>query len=482
MWSPVPKPKVIRRPRPLETFNHRRRKLVKRKNPLEFKPENHFGNRYFGIRHSDITEYLEQQIPSHAFAPVNFKAGLPTKGAKVCQHVRPSTAPAAVPWFGRQSSDVSDWLRKLPPAHLGSDPDNKPLPYFPTKSSIVTDNRWQTRDFSPLPNPLWHYWADRPSSAPLATSPNQVQFGTILDAIKKCKPKPKQQKSADQAPQSGAPTPKSERSNPGSRAETPETPTQSRPCSATGGKRSGTATPQPGATTPRDQELPLKSCQCGKRQAGGGSTTGSVTGKAMHLDMSTLCKVCNCEKAQMTPRSMTARSQQSTPRSPKQPETPPIAESNNEFSTKQCAGNGGSSSSSRVGTPRQGSACSTSTSNSVSVVGSPRPGIPKIGEKNSKLGVHSQRPPTCPTKGTIAKQRAHPRPRIPPVPFNEVIRNSRKAPESNQDYMKNATSARNWASSDELQLMSPDYYATKSLWQDKFQKQQKEGPWPVTVH
>ncbi|BBN00903.1 hypothetical protein MPTK1_2g03000 [Marchantia polymorpha subsp. ruderalis] len=479
MWSPAPKPKVVRRP--LDSFNHQRPKLKKKKNPLEYRPENHRGHRYFGIRHSDITDYLEKIVPSHAFAPANINAGPPTNFGKgrLNEQARPSTAPAAIPWFGRTSTDVSDWLRQLPPAHLGADPDDKPLPHFPTRSSIVTDNRWQTKDFPPVPNVLWHYWSDRPSSAPLATAPQQVQFQTIIDAIRKNKPKPKDGAAVtSEALPSGsnAPTPRSARGG-SPAANAPPTncgngtephpggePDKGADAAAAGLKLPGfssrPATPLAGAGDAFTPDASSQFCQCGKLPAGAGGSPKSVaSGRDPEFGGYSSARLCSsCGK----PPDPGAPSPSPSPRSPKRPETPQSAEKGvNKLVIPEPA-LGGITARSAAGTPR--------------------PHTPRLGDK--KPAASSQRPPPSPI---ITRQRGSPLvcQRHPPAPFHEVITNSKKAPavqDSSNDANAKTNGNLDGATAEDLRRMNPDSFATKVVWQDKFRKHNKGNPWAIRAY
>ncbi|KAG6555311.1 hypothetical protein Mapa_003354 [Marchantia paleacea] len=472
MWSPAPKPKVVRRP--LDNFNHQRPKLKKKKNPLEYRPENHRGHRYFGIRHSDITEYLEKIVPSHAFSPSNINAGPPTNYGKgrLGEQARPSTSPAAIPWFGRTSTDVSDWLRQIPPAHLGADPDDKPLPHFPTRSSIVTDNRWQTKDFPPVPNVLWHYWSERPSSAPLATAPQQVQFQTILDAIQRNKPKPKTSPLTPEPVQSGCnnPTPRSARGNPASHVlptscgNGPEThrsvENDKGPDSSAAGFSSRPGTPIAGTGDAFAPDVSSQFCQCGKLPSGGGGSPKSVaSGKRPDSSGFTLARICSCGK----PPDPAAASQEPSPRSPKRSETP------------QSAADKGVNKS-VIPEPAHGGGTARSAA------GIPRPQTPKLREKKSATS--SQRPPPSPI---ITRQRGSPLvcQRQPPVPFHEVITNSKKAPamqESSNDANAKTNGNIDGATAEDLKLMNPDTFATKVVWQDNFRKHNKGNPWAIRAY
>ncbi|CAM6095485.1 unnamed protein product [Calypogeia fissa] len=187
MWAPHPRGRIIRRPQP--DFSHHRSRIQRRpaqQELLDSVPDPRGNYKYFGIHRSDITDHLKITVPSHAFHPSLVGESPPIvrgRGPR-CVKRRPETAPAATVWFGRTCSDVSDWLRYRPPAHLGLDPDNKPLPSYPTSSSLVTDPKWQTKEFPALPNVLWHWWKERPSSVPLATKPQQVKFDTLVGALK----------------------------------------------------------------------------------------------------------------------------------------------------------------------------------------------------------------------------------------------------------------------------------------------------------
>lgn len=215
MWAPHPRGRVIRRPQP--NFSHHRSRIKHRLAPpelLDSIPDPRCNYKYFGIHRSDVTDHLKQTVPSHAFHPSLVGEPPPVPSGRSSRHAKdkrhPETTPAATVWFGRTCSDVSDWLRYRPPAHLGLDPDNKPLPHYPSTSSLVTDPKWQTREFPALPNVLWHWWRERPSSVPLATNPQKVTFETLVDALKERVIRPRGPYTPPiSAPPTLAPTPRS---------------------------------------------------------------------------------------------------------------------------------------------------------------------------------------------------------------------------------------------------------------------------------
>ncbi|KAH7426766.1 hypothetical protein KP509_10G016100 [Ceratopteris richardii] len=153
--------------------------------------------RYFGRMSTNVTEYLKNAVPSHAFNPTLMNLPPPSyhrKASSISEYIerqvrppphsrRPYTAPDV--YFGRRASNVTDHLRFIPPSHLGIDAQSKALPYFGRLATSVTDPSKYEGLGDGGEESITSHWspASRPGSARLPIAPQHVKRDVLFTAL-----------------------------------------------------------------------------------------------------------------------------------------------------------------------------------------------------------------------------------------------------------------------------------------------------------